>query len=100
MLITGASRGIGAAIAERFAKEGARCVLVGRNEEKLREVRERLRLLGGEEHVVRAGDVGSVEFWNEVARKEVNHPLYPFDSLNAWCFEGVGMHGMDECADR
>ncbi|XP_028026902.1 uncharacterized protein LOC114240527 [Bombyx mandarina] len=38
VLITGASRGIGAATAIMFAKEGADVVIVGRNEEKLKEV--------------------------------------------------------------
>ncbi|HXE76164.1 MAG TPA: SDR family oxidoreductase [Candidatus Xenobia bacterium] len=35
-IITGASEGIGKAIAERFAREGARVVLAARSEEKLR----------------------------------------------------------------
>ncbi len=32
-LVTGSSRGIGAAIARRFAEEGAKVVLHGRNQE-------------------------------------------------------------------
>ena len=37
-LITGANRGIGKAIAETFAREGASLALLARNKEKLEEV--------------------------------------------------------------
>jgi FlaA1/EpsC-like NDP-sugar epimerase len=72
VLITGASRGIGAAIAERFAREGARCIIVGRDEEKLKDVRDRLRVPPEGEHSVQVGDVGSLEFWEGIKRKEVS----------------------------
>jgi NAD(P)-dependent dehydrogenase (short-subunit alcohol dehydrogenase family) len=41
-IITGASEGIGKAMAERFVREGARVVLAARSEEKLRELARRL----------------------------------------------------------
>ena len=52
VLITGASSGIGRAIAERAAAEGARMALVARRKEQLDAVAERVRTLGGEAHVI------------------------------------------------
>jgi len=46
-LITGSSRGIGAAVAERFACEGAHLVLVGRTVGGLEETDDRVRAAGG-----------------------------------------------------
>jgi len=46
-LITGASRGIGAAVAERFAREGAHLVLAARTPGGLEETDDRVRAAGG-----------------------------------------------------
>jgi NAD(P)-dependent dehydrogenase (short-subunit alcohol dehydrogenase family) len=46
-LITGASRGIGAAVAERFAREGAHLVLAARTVGGLEETDDRVRTAGG-----------------------------------------------------
>jgi NAD(P)-dependent dehydrogenase (short-subunit alcohol dehydrogenase family) len=46
-LITGASRGIGAAVAERFAREGAHVVLAARTVGGLEEVDDAIRAAGG-----------------------------------------------------
>ena len=51
-LITGASRGLGAALAERFAEEGARLILVARTAGGLEEVDDRVRALGAEATLV------------------------------------------------
>ena len=46
-LITGASRGIGASVAERFAREGAHLVLVARTVGGLEETDDKVRAAGG-----------------------------------------------------
>jgi NAD(P)-dependent dehydrogenase (short-subunit alcohol dehydrogenase family) len=46
-LITGASRGVGAAVAERFAREGAHVVLAARTVGGLEEVDDKVRAAGG-----------------------------------------------------
>lgn len=51
-LITGAGKGIGAAIAEAFAEAGADVVLAARTEADLEQVASRVRALGAEALVV------------------------------------------------
>ncbi len=51
-LITGASRGLGAAVAERFAAEGAHLILVARTQGGLEETDDRVRAAGGEATLV------------------------------------------------
>jgi len=53
-LITGASRGIGAATARLFAKEGARVVLAARSEEAIAHLTEEINAAGGEALAVQA----------------------------------------------
>ena len=52
VLVTGASRGFGAAVAEACASEGARLVLVARTRGGLEEVDDRVRAQGGEATLV------------------------------------------------
>ncbi len=51
-LITGASRGIGAAVAKRFAKEGAHLILVSRNQISLEKVDDEIRNYGSKPTLV------------------------------------------------
>lgn len=78
-LITGASRGIGAAIAERFAAEGATVIICARTEEKhahlpgsLKDTADTLRRHGGDVHVI-AADLGKeadrIALVDEIARR-------------------------------
>jgi NAD(P)-dependent dehydrogenase (short-subunit alcohol dehydrogenase family) len=60
VLITGGSRGLGAALGEELARRGARVVLVARGERALEETARRIRAAGGEAHALVA-DVGSKE---------------------------------------
>jgi NAD(P)-dependent dehydrogenase (short-subunit alcohol dehydrogenase family) len=59
-LITGASRGIGEAIATTLAEYGARCILVSRKIEGLQAVREKIEQKGGQADAM-AGHTGSLE---------------------------------------
>ncbi|MEQ8331487.1 MAG: SDR family oxidoreductase [Longimicrobiales bacterium] len=51
-VVTGASSGIGAAVAEVLAADGAAVVLVARRKERLQEVADRIRSAGGDADVV------------------------------------------------
>jgi len=56
-LVTGASRGLGAALARELARRGAKVVLVARGKEELEAVAAGIRASGGEAHALPA-DVG------------------------------------------
>ena len=59
-LITGASRGLGEALARRLARDGARVALVARGTEELERVAASIRAAGGDAHAL-PGDVGDPE---------------------------------------
>lgn len=63
VLVTGGSRGIGKAIALRFAKEGAKVVVAARNSEQLDAVVQEINAAGGQGHAAQMNvqDHGSVE---------------------------------------
>ncbi|CAG4968043.1 unnamed protein product [Parnassius apollo] len=54
VFITGASSGIGAAIAIEFAKEGANVIIVGRNEVKMKNISEKCETYGKKPLVIKA----------------------------------------------
>ncbi|KPI95966.1 PREDICTED: uncharacterized oxidoreductase YxbG-like [Papilio xuthus] len=54
VIVTGSSSGIGAAAALAFAKEGANVVIVGRNEEKMKNVSDKCESFGKKPLVVKA----------------------------------------------
>jgi NAD(P)-dependent dehydrogenase (short-subunit alcohol dehydrogenase family) len=64
-LITGASRGLGAALARNLSREGVRLALVARHPEALEQVVEEIRRAGGQAHALAY----------DVADKRAVHPL-------------------------
>src|SRR5262245_11485586 len=80
-LVTGSSRGIGAAIAMLFAREGARVVLHGRDEAALAGVRAAIEKEGGRATAV----TGDVTRWSEIEamRARAEEAFGPIDVLVA-----------------
>ena len=68
ILVVGASRGIGEAIAYAYAKEGADLVLAGRNSDTLAPVAEKCRAMGVQAHTIE-WDVSDVKRADEVMAK-------------------------------
>jgi NAD(P)-dependent dehydrogenase (short-subunit alcohol dehydrogenase family) len=77
-LVAGASKGIGAAVAQAFAAEGASVVLGARNTEGLESVAERIAALGGHAIAVRT-DVADVDSM----RNLVDQTLATYGRLDA-----------------
>jgi NAD(P)-dependent dehydrogenase (short-subunit alcohol dehydrogenase family) len=74
-LVTGATAGIGQAIAHAFAREGARVVVTGRDEQRGKAVVEAIRTAGGS-----ATFVASKSAIDRLA-KEANEAVCPIDIL-------------------
>lgn len=69
-LITGGTSGIGTAVSEAFAKEGAKVVVTGRREDKGNEVVEKIKANGGEAIFVRT-DIQKAENVKNMVEKTV-----------------------------
>ncbi len=78
-LVTGSSRGIGAAIARLFAQEGAKVALHGRDTAALSEVRSGIERAGGKAITVTADVTRFAEI--EAMRRAVENELGPIDIL-------------------
>lgn len=82
VVVTGASQGIGAAIAEYYAKKGAELFLVSRSESKLKEVAESCRALGSPRVEVMALDLSKSESWPAVLAETVTRKFVPDTLIN------------------
>ena len=80
-LVTGSSRGIGAAIARRFALEGAQVVVHGRDAEAIETVRAQIAAAGGRALAV-AADVGQLADVDAM-RSRIEDQLGPVEILVA-----------------
>ncbi|KAK3344273.1 hypothetical protein B0T25DRAFT_585075 [Lasiosphaeria hispida] len=73
--VTGAGSGIGFAIASRFAREGARVLLLGRDESRLQQALERIKNESHESkgiaHSIFPHDVRELQSWTDLI---ANHP--------------------------
>ena len=69
-LVTGGGRGIGRAISERLAREGARVVVAGRTEAEIEEV---AALVGGAQLRLDVGDRGAIAAGIEELRARIGH---------------------------
>uniref|UniRef100_H2ZDE9 (3R)-3-hydroxyacyl-CoA dehydrogenase n=1 Tax=Ciona savignyi TaxID=51511 RepID=H2ZDE9_CIOSA len=65
-IVTGAASGIGRAICQRYANEGAGVMLVDRNLGRLEKVRKSLNTDFGNKHFITEGSVGQIEFTSKV----------------------------------
>jgi 3-oxoacyl-[acyl-carrier protein] reductase len=70
-LVTGASKGIGRAVADALAAEGCRVVLCARGEEELEAAAEEIRAAGGDAHAV-AADMSEANEVERVAQETVS----------------------------
>jgi len=71
-IVTGASKGIGKAIATRFAREGASLVVASRSRDTLEKVAHEIKSAGGEALVVTV-DVRNADSTDELVKKTVSH---------------------------
>lgn len=95
-LVTGATSGIGAAIAQAFAREGARVVLTGRHAERGQAIAQTIRQAGGEAHVVVADLTSNQGIGHLVAQTQ--QAVGPLDILvnNAGIFPMAETAQIDE----
>jgi short-subunit dehydrogenase len=92
IVITGGSSGIGLCTAEHAVEQGAKVILVSRNEEALKEITERMKANGRQADYVVA-DVGE----RDQVRKVVETVIERHGGFDTWVNNaGVGIYGLFE----
>jgi 3-oxoacyl-[acyl-carrier protein] reductase len=71
-IVTGGSRGLGKAIALKFASHGASLILVATNQERLNQAAYEVRNMGAKAEIV-AGDIAKPEFSEEIVKVTLDH---------------------------
>ena len=79
VVVTGATAGVGRAVARRFARSGAKLVLVARDSAALEETRSEIEDLGGEAITV-AADVSDADAVSAAADRAAEH----FGAIDIW----------------
>jgi len=72
-IVTGASRGLGAAVAETLSLEGAKVMINSRNPEKLQETAARIQAHSGIEVATLAGDITLPDFPAQLIEATIKH---------------------------
>jgi len=97
VLVTGATSGLGAAVAEAFASSGADVALAGRNPQRGGQLRERLRALGRKVEFI-PGDVTDRTYCDSLVREAVSALGHLDIVVNS---AGVAYHAtVDETTDE
>ena len=99
-LITGASSGIGAALAEEFARRGHRVILVSRREDRLETVADRIESETGRRPIVLPVDLAKPGAGKEVAAALSERQLKPAYIVNSAGFGLLGLAGKLDIEDQ
>ena len=90
-LITGASSGMGAAIAKELAKQGAQVLLLARNEARLKQVETEIKAAGGKArfYCVDLGDMDAVKAVAQRIQLEVGTPDILVNNAGSGCWKSI-----------
>ena len=97
-LITGASSGIGKAIAKQLANEGAQVLLLARNEARLKQVEKEINAAGGQVHyyIVDLADAEAVVNVAKHIESEVGTPDILVNNAGGGCWKYIQETSADE----
>ena len=90
-LVTGASSGMGAAIAKELAKQGAQVLLLARNEARLIQVETEIKAAGGQArfYTVDLGDADAVKTVGQRIQTEVGTPDILVNNAGSGCWKSL-----------